>query len=126
MSSLLLGLLTDGVERTVFQPLELELQKLEVHDGVSSVVLPLPFLETFDPKHRRPPSVRPPDLNLLELSSPQEHVRSQEEVIGLDQAPPPFLEAGAERPPTPWSSAIHRPAPGLGLAPKGEALDWMG
>src|SRR3972149_6027908 len=39
-------LLTDGFECPVLQPLELELQVLEIHHRLSAVVLPPPLLET--------------------------------------------------------------------------------
>jgi hypothetical protein len=78
-------LLTDGFECPVLQPLELEFQKLEVHDGPSAVVLLLPLVEPLDSKHRRSPSVRPSDFDRLKLPSPHERVGPEEEVIGLDQ-----------------------------------------
>jgi len=96
-------LLTDRFECPVLQPLELELQILEVHDRLSAVVLPLPLLETLDSKHRRPSPIRPSNLNFLQLASSQEHVGSQEEVIGLDQGSPPSLENRRRTPPT-WAT----------------------
>ena len=100
---------------------------LEVHDRLSAVVLPLPLLETLDTKHRRPSSVRPSDLNFLELASSQEHVRSQEEVIGLDQGFTSFSREPAPSAPNPrdvpvpWSSA----GASLGLRPEGRSSLWM-
>jgi hypothetical protein len=94
-------LLTDGFECPVLQPLELELQKLEVHDGLPAVVLPPPLLEPLDSKHRRSPSVRPSDLNLLKLPSPHERVGSEEEVIGLDQGFTSFSRGPAPDAPNP-------------------------
>jgi len=76
---------------------------LEVHYRLSAVVLPLPLLETLDSKHRRPSSVRPPDLNFLELASSQEHVGAQEEVIGLDQGFTSFSREPAPERPQPRS-----------------------
>jgi hypothetical protein len=105
-------LLTDGLERTVFQPLELELQMLEVHDGLPSEVLPLPLLEPLDSKHRRSPSVRPSDFDRLKLPSPHEHIGPEEEVIGLDQSSTSFF---------------REPAPASDSVPRDEALrGWNG
>ena len=78
-------LLTDGVKRPVLQSLELELEVLEIHDGLAAVVLPLRLLGPVDAKHRRSTSVHPSDFHVLELAPSHERVRSQEEVIGLDQ-----------------------------------------
>jgi len=120
-------LLTNRFKRPVLQPLELELEKLEVHDGLSAVVLPLPLLEPLDSKHRRPSPVRSSDLNFLELASSQEHVGAQEEVIGLDQGSTSFSREPAPSAPNPrdvpvpWSSA----GASLGLRPEGRSSLWM-
>jgi hypothetical protein len=69
-------LLTDGVEGTVFQSLELELEKLEVYHGLAAVVFPLRLLGAADAKHRYPSSVRPADFHVVELTSSHERVRA--------------------------------------------------
>ena len=94
-------LLTDGFERPVLQPLELELQKLEVHDGLPAEVLVLPLVEPLDSKHRRSPSVGPSDFDRLKLPSPHERVGSEEEVIGLDQGSTSFSREPAPDAPNP-------------------------
>jgi hypothetical protein len=120
-------LLTDGFKRSVLQPLELELEKLEVHDGLPAVVLLLPLVEPFDSKHRRSASVRPSDFDRLKLPSPHEHVGAQEEVIGLDQGSTSFSREPAPSAPNPrdvpvpWSSA----GASLGLRPEGRSSLWM-
>jgi hypothetical protein len=83
-------LLTDGFERSVLQPLELELQELQVHHGLSAVVLELRSFGPLDSKHRRPASVRSSDLDRPELAPSDEQKRAQEEIVGLDQHPSPM------------------------------------
>jgi len=78
-------LLTDGLEGAILQSLELELEVLEIHDRLAAVVIPLGLLGPIDSKHRRSTSVRPSHCHVLELAASHERVRSQEEVIGLNQ-----------------------------------------
>jgi len=117
-------LLTNGFECPVLQPLELEFEKLEIHHRLSAEVLPLPLLETLDSKHRRSASVRPSDLNFLELASSQEHVRSQEKVIGLDQGSTSFSREPAPSAPNPRDVPVpgRAPAPASDSVPRDEAL----
>ena len=120
-------LLADGIEGPVLQPLDLELQALEVHDGIPSVVLPLRLLGPIDFKDRDAPSIRPSDFDSQELAPASERESPQEEVVCSDHIRLPFFRKPA--PSCVSTRTVPQPAraPASGSVPRDEALyGWNG
>jgi len=78
-------LLADRVKRRVLEPPDFRLQKPQVHEGCSSVVVPCGLLDSgaADREDRDPTPVRPADLDAPKLAAADEPQGSEEEVIGL-------------------------------------------
>jgi hypothetical protein len=78
-------LFADRVEGGILEPPDFRLQKPQVHEGCSSVVVPSGLLGpgTADREHRDSTAVRPADLDRLELAPADEPEGAEEEVVGL-------------------------------------------
>jgi hypothetical protein len=79
-------LFADRVKRGVLEPPDFRLQKPQVHEGRSPVVVPRGLLGpgTADREDRDPTPVRATDLDRLELAPADEPERAEEEVVGLE------------------------------------------
>jgi hypothetical protein len=71
----------------------LRLEKLEVHDRRTAVVLSFDILHawTFDTEDRHPSAIDSADDYFVKLSSSDQPEGPEEEVIGLEHRSPPFL-----------------------------------
>jgi hypothetical protein len=79
-------LFADCIEGDVLEPPDFRLQKPQVHEGRSSVIVASGLLGpgAADREDRDPTPVRPAHLDCLELAPADEPEGAEEEVVGLE------------------------------------------